>query len=238
MRFNRRITEIKAISFDLDDTLYSNRQVMLDTDAAMQGYFHHLFSQYQLPLYAFDYHFWLKYRQQVLLTEPELIHDVTEIRYRTYQLGFADLELPKKAIDEQAKLAMKCFLSHRNRVSVPAEIYSFLNDLSSRFPLVAISNGNVDTKVIKLDRYFQAIFHAGNGYKQKPAADLFKLAIKTLAIEPAQLLHVGDCGYADINGANRAGCQSAWLNCYDVGKPIRHLADIELTQVTDLAKWL
>ncbi|MGJ8691782.1 MAG: HAD-IA family hydrolase [Thalassotalea sp.] len=241
MRFNRRITAIKAISFDLDDTLYSNRQVMINTDAAMQTYFQQLAISHQLsasPAEQFNHLFWLPFRQQALTLAPELSHDVTEARRHTYRLGFQQLGMPVQLIEDEVSKAMHYFLSQRNKVAVPNEIHQFLSLLSKKFPLVAISNGNVDTKVIGLEPYFQHIFHAGNGFKQKPDSDLFHAAIKKLKINAKQLLHVGDCGNADIKGANRAGCQSAWLNCYDVGQPITQLADIELNQVTELAQLL
>jgi len=119
---------------------------------------------------------------------------------------------------------------------VPGDIHPFLAKLKQHYPIVAISNGNVGTEEIGLAKYFDYRFHAGNGNKQKPANDLFQLACNKLGIKTHELLHVGDCGRADIKGAIRAGCQSAWLNCYDVGKPQTSLADIELNRVTDLLK--
>lgn len=239
MRFNRRIGTIKAISFDLDDTLYSNRQVMLNTDHAMQVYFQQLFSKYQLvpAQQKPDHNFWLPYRQQVLTTTPLLMHDVTEVRRATYQLGLKLLGLPEQFILAEADKAMSHFLLHRNQVTVPTEIPELLTELGKRYRLIAISNGNVCTQTIGLTPYFQHVFHAGQGLKQKPANDLFHQASKILNVEPQHILHVGDCGYADIFGAQRAGFRSAWLNCYDVGKPIKVLPDIELNQVTDLANY-
>jgi len=67
---------------------------------------------------------------------------------------------------------------------------------------------------------------------------MFNLASQKLAIKPSQLLHVGDCGRADIQGALRAGCQAAWLSCYDVGQPITALPHIELSNVTQLKQLL
>lgn len=239
MRFNRRLGAIKVISFDLDDTLYSNRQVMLNTDQAMQSYFQQLFTQYQVTQVQQppDHHFWQPYRLQVLTTNPLLIHDVTEVRRATYQLGLKLLGLPEQFILAEADKAMSHFLLHRNQVTVPTEIPELLTELGKRYRLIAISNGNVCTQAIGLAPYFQHTFHAGQGLKQKPANDLFHHASTILHVKPQHILHVGDCGHADIFGAQRAGCRSAWLNCYDVGKPIKVLPDIELNQVTDLAKY-
>ena len=114
-----------------------------------------------------------------------------------------------------------------------------LANLSERYPLVAISNGNVDTKTIGIDRYFQHVYHAGwqaDGalLKQKPAVDMFHLVCQQLAIKPEELLHVGDCGVADIHGALNAGCQTAYLPHYGVGKPLKQLPHIELSNLQEL----
>ena len=55
MRFYRRLHPFHAISFDLDDTLYSNHPIMLATDTKMIKYFKTIFSDYGLEstLYAF-----------------------------------------------------------------------------------------------------------------------------------------------------------------------------------------
>ncbi len=67
---------------------------------------------------------------------------------------------------------------------------------------------------------------------------MFKLACQQLNIAPHELLHVGDCGRNDIFGATDFGCQTAWLSCYDVGKPISVLPTIELSNVVELNKLL
>ena len=63
---------------------------------------------------------------------------------------------------------------------------------------------------------------------------MFTLACQKMAIKPSELLHVGDCGHSDIQGALRAGCQAAWLSCYDVGKPIAVLPHLELNKLSQL----
>ena len=119
-----------------------------------------------------------------------------------------------------------------------------MKSLQNKYPLVAISNGNVDTDRIDISKYFTYRFHAGDFFttlknnniqlRQKPHTDMFDAACDKLLIKPSQLLHVGDCGYADIKGALNAGCQAAWLSCYDVGKPISVLPHIEIDSVNQL----
>lgn len=246
MKFYRRLTEIKAISFDLDDTLYSNKPVMQVIGKKMIAYFSHLpilqksMSDQHKPL---DAHFWSHFRHQALLKEPDLAHDVVKVRLVSYQLGFMSLGLADDIAQIQAQAALDYFIELRSDFTVPEQSKKFLANLSEKYPLIAISNGNVDTKALGLSQYFQHIYHAGwqvDGrlLKQKPAGDMFTVACQQLAIKPSELLHVGDCGRADIQGALRAGCQAAWLSCYDVGQPIAVLPHIELNKLIQLERLL
>lgn len=184
-----------------------------------------------------DAHFWYHFRRQAILKQPDLAHDVVQVRLVSYQLGFISLGLADEIARKQAQLALDYFIELRSDFTVPEKSKTLLANLSKKLPLVALSNGNVDTKVLGISQYFQHIYHAGwqvdgSLLKQKPASDMFALACKKLAIKPSELLHVGDCGRADIQGALLAGCQAAWLSCYDVGKPITELPHIDLKELS------
>ncbi|WP_114326145.1 HAD-IA family hydrolase [Candidatus Colwellia aromaticivorans] len=242
MKFYRRLTEIKAISFDLDDTLYSNKPVMQAVDKKMTAYFSSLLILKNIMLdqhKLLNVHFWSYFRHQAILKQPHLAHDVVQSRLVSYQLGFISLGLTEDVAHQQAQAAVDYFITLRSDFTVPEESKKLLANLSKEYVLIAISNGNVDTKTLGISHYFQRIYHAGwqtDGrlLKQKPISDMFTLACQQLDIKPSQLLHVGDCGHSDIQGALRAGCQTAWLSCYDVGKPIAVLPHIELNQLTQL----
>lgn len=184
-----------------------------------------------------DAHFWYHFRRQAILKQPDLAHDVVQVRLVSYQLGFISLGLADEIARKQAQLALDYFIELRSDFTVPEKSKTLLANLSKKLPLVALSNGNVDTKVLGISQYFQHIYHAGwqvdgSLLKQKPASDMFALACKKLAIKPSELLHVGDCGRADIQGALLAGCQAAWLSCYDVGKPVTELPHIDLKELS------
>ncbi len=254
MQFYRRLTAVKAISFDLDDTLYNNRPVMQAIEKKMLTYFADKFSLLLPELspetkQVFDRRFWAPYRQQAIEANHELSHDVVIVRYETYRLGFLAHNLCAEEAAKEAQAGLDYFISLRSDFTVPKASHELLASLSKKFPLVAISNGNVDTKALGIAHYFQHIYHAGfqtdgtsteseHLLRQKPAADMFTLVCQQLDILPAELLHVGDCGYADIHGALNAGCQTAWLPHYGVGKALNQLPHIELSSVSQLNRLL
>jgi len=249
MKFYRRLEPFQAISFDLDDTLYSNYPVMMATDAKMVTYFTALFSSKNtlsnsLEDTVFDYLFWWPFRQQVLKENPLLIHHVGDIRLATYTLGMKTLGLSDNVAKDEAQKALDYFVLQRSDFVVPDVVHQLLKSLQKKYPLVAISNGNVDTDKIGISQYFQYCFHAGDTstrqsdekiqLRQKPFADMFDAACDKLSIKSEQLLHVGDCGRSDIQGAINAGCQTAWISCFDVGKPLTVLPNIELSDISEL----
>ncbi len=232
MQFYRRLSSFKAISFDLDDTLYHNFPVMMATDAKMIAYFRQVLPP--LSHGDYDYHYWYTFRQAALKHTPELTHDVAKIRLQSYFLGIQALGFNAQVALEMANQALDYFVTQRSDFVVPENIHLLLAALKKHWPLIAISNGNVDTKAIGIAEYFSAIFHAGDGLLQKPEPDMFARACQQFELLPHQLLHVGDCGANDILGALRFGCQTAWVSSYDVGKPLRVLPHLALTDVTEL----
>ncbi len=237
MRFYRRLSTFKAISFDLDDTLYDNFPVITKAEQELQQ-----FLVEQVPeCSALGSDFWLQHRNVCLSNQPELCHDVTALRLACMQNGIQSLGYSEEQAKLKTKQALDFFLSHRNNLQVPATVTKLLAQLAQKYPLVAISNGNVSIDDIGLREYFTHSFFAGAGNLQKPENDMFKQACNALNIEPKHLLHIGDCTHADIYGALSAGCQTIWVNNDQFGlrkKPLKVLPTAEFERVEQLKIFL
>ncbi|SET19540.1 HAD-IA family hydrolase [Thalassotalea agarivorans] len=227
----KRLTPIKAISFDLDDTLYENHPQMLACYQQMLTFF----KQHLGGDRVYDHAFWIPFRNQAVVENERIRHDVGKLRLQSYYLGIQSLGYDKNEALKLAEQAMAHFLFWRSNFTVPQESIELLETLKKKYPIVAITNGNVDAEKIGIARYFDAIFHANEQYALKPAPDMFAAACQQLNITPNQLLHVGDCGRSDIFGAARYGCQTAYFNRYGIGKPLKILPNIALTKVSELA---
>ena len=68
MQFYRRLKQVKAISFDLDDTLYNNRPIMLAIEDKMVGYFAEKLSAYE---FTFNRRYWASFRRQAIQRDPD-----------------------------------------------------------------------------------------------------------------------------------------------------------------------
>ncbi|MCW8833085.1 MAG: HAD family hydrolase, partial [Colwellia sp.] len=159
LKFYRRLAPIKAISFDLDDTLYHNKPVMLVIEQKMIAYFADVLNakQHKLinPPKRFNQGFWYQFRQQAISQQSVLTHDVVQVRLVSYRLGFEALGFTRDIAQKMAQAALDYFIRLRSDFAVPDSSKRLLATLSSKYPLVAISNGNVDTKVLGISHYFQ-----------------------------------------------------------------------------------
>jgi len=234
MKFYRRLKPFTALSFDLDDTLYSNRPIMLNAEQEMLTYFSQHFPQTSLQGEQACRQYWRQFRRQALREQPQLIHDVTALRLRNYVLAIKALGYSDTQAQQKAQAAFEHFTHYRSDFTLPKASKNLLEKLATKFPLVAITNGNVNVEKLGLTALFKKIYNPGNGIKCKPDSEMFNRACQYLQIKPSQLLHIGDCGNSDIVGALQAGCQAAWINRYKVGKPISVIPHVELSALDNL----
>lgn len=208
MHFYRPLRPLAALTFDLDDTLYDNRPVIAETErqsvAFLQDY-HPGLKDFQ----SADFH---RLRQELRAREPEIYHDVTRWRWRAIHLALSRQGLTDGDATAGADAAMRHFADWRSRIEVPAATHATLKALGGRYPLVAITNGNVEPARCGLEGYFRFVLRSGPDGRAKPYQDMYQLAAERLAIAPAHILHVGDDLTTDVAGALRAGFQACWIN--------------------------
>ncbi|MFQ6372636.1 HAD-IA family hydrolase [Shewanella sp. YIC-542] len=203
-----RLAPFQAISFDLDDTLYNNKPIMAAAEDALLAW---LAEHY--PLAAnWSRDDWRQLKKQVLSAQPQLVHDTSATRLAVLQHGLGVLGYSARLAAEGAEAGLGYFASQRSHFRVADGVLALLAQLAERWPLIGITNGNVNEQAIGLGDVLAVVLHPGNGIRMKPYPDLFALAAQRLAIAPSQLLHVGDHPLTDVQGARLAGCQAVWLN--------------------------
>ncbi|AOT09991.1 HAD-IA family hydrolase [Pseudoalteromonas luteoviolacea] len=229
MRFNRAISPIKVLSFDLDDTLYNNHPIILGAIKAMHSYLQ------AIPEWAAkgdDY--WLECRHHIGETHPHLQSDVTQWRKVALTYGLSQLNLTTEEITRHTHGAYQAFADARSQITVADSVLTLLDNLAQKYTLIAITNGNVEVDKFNLAGVFKKVYLAGPDGEAKPSDALFQRACRDLDIVPAQILHIGDSLDTDVQGANHAGCQSVWLNNQDTTYGYKGLADIEISDIHQL----
>jgi FMN hydrolase / 5-amino-6-(5-phospho-D-ribitylamino)uracil phosphatase len=200
------IARIKAISLDLDDTLWP----VLPTIERAEKVLHEwlvehapmaaaLFSSPQALREIRDY---------MKANKPELKHDLSAVRRESIRLAlYRAGENPLLA--EQA---FEVFFAERQRVTLFDDARPALEFLAARFPLVSVSNGNADLQRIGLGEFFRASICAREFGVGKPDPRIFHAAAGALEVPVEDMLHVGDDTTLDMLGALNAGMQAAWVN--------------------------
>ena len=207
MRFYRPLGQISAITFDLDDTLYDNREVILRTEQESLAFV----QNYHPALKAMQSKDFQRLRQALRETEPEIYHDVTEWRRRAVEQAMLNAGMSARDAAIGAEASMENFARWRSRIDVPQETHDTLAKLAEKWPLVAITNGNAQPELFGLGDYFEFVLRAGPHGRSKPFNDMYHLAAQKLRLPPGQILHVGDDLTTDVAGAIRCGMQACWI---------------------------
>ncbi|MCR5085599.1 MAG: HAD-IA family hydrolase [Succinivibrionaceae bacterium] len=209
MVIHKSLNRVRAITFDLDDTLYDNQGHLRRSEeefAALLGRRFALMPGQCRPQW------WAAERERVLALNPSLADDVTALRERTVLEGLAALGRPLPGGAAQARELVGLFVERRSQVAVPASSVELLRRLARRLPLAAVSNGNARLSGLGLQGLFALDLRpAVGGPRRKPFPDLFLEAARRLGVAPGEILHVGDDPITDVEGAVGAGCQCAHL---------------------------
>lgn len=234
MQFFRQWQPIKAMTFDLDDTLYDNRPIIRQVERQMVEWLHqrHPISASQ-PL-----SWWYDLKRTLAEQDTWLPNDVTLWRYKQIERGLTLLGYQPQQAQQAATEAIEQVLELRSNFTVPSESHQVLSELAKSVPLVAITNGNVDVDRIGLSNYFSLVLKAGPDGHAKPHRDLFNKAQQFLSLPADEILHVGDHLVSDVLGARKSGMKACWFNDQNIeifqNDKAQVLPDVEVNRLADL----
>jgi FMN hydrolase / 5-amino-6-(5-phospho-D-ribitylamino)uracil phosphatase len=200
------ITRIKAISLDLDDTLWP---VLPTIERAEKVLHQWLVAHAPMAAALFSSPEALReIRDYMKANKPELKHDLSAIRRESIRLALYRAGENPLLADQ----AFEVFFAERQRVTLFEDARPALEFLSARFPLVSISNGNADLARVGLDAFFRASISAREFGVGKPDPRIFHAAAGAVDVGVDEVVHVGDDTTLDMLGALNAGMQAAWVN--------------------------
>lgn len=200
------ISKVKAITLDLDDTLWPIWPVIARAELALSDW---LAPRAPRTAALFtDAAQRLGLRQQVLRERPDIGHDLRTLRREVIRLGLRQCGEDISLVDS----AYEIFISERMRVDLFEDARPALVWLAARYPLVALSNGNADVHRVGLGDFFHAGLSAQAFGVGKPDARIFHAAAQAAGVQAHEVLHVGDDAALDVLGSLGAGMQAAWVN--------------------------
>lgn len=217
---------IKVVAFDLDDTLWDLRPVMIRAEKELAAWL-----TTSVPGFTYDPGQMRSIRQQLLEQEPALAGKLTELRLRVLNEALTCHGLTPSDAGATAAAAMDVFLAWRNRVELFGGALGAIERLSRRFILGALSNGNADIRRVGLDRHFAFAFSAEQVGAPKPDHALFHAALAHTGVMPDQFVYVGDDPHLDVDAAKRAGLCTIWVKRNQAAKPGETVADQVVSDV-------
>jgi len=224
------VARIKAISLDLDDTLWPIWPTIERAERVLHDW---LVEHAPMAAALFSSPSALReIRDYMAANRPDLKNDLSAVRRESIRLAlYRAGENPLLA-----EPAFDAFFAERQRVTLFEDALPALQFLSARFPLVSLSNGNADLQRVGLAPYFRAAISAREFGVGKPDSRIFHAAAGAVDLTPADVLHVGDDATLDALGALNAGMQAAWVNRADHLWPHEAQPQVTLTNLTELCE--
>jgi len=146
----------------------------------------------------------------------QLAKVVPSYRKEAWVNGLKELGVNDPAFGEE--LAERFPKERRQRPFIYEDTFTLLDQLHGRYQLLLLTNGSPDLQMTKLEitpeisPYFDHILISGAFGRGKPDPAIFEHALSLLQVSREDALMVGDNLKTDILGANRAGIPSVWVN--------------------------
>ncbi|XID94428.1 HAD family hydrolase [Paenibacillaceae bacterium WGS1546] len=258
---------IKAVLFDLDDTLlwddrsvkeafkatcrYGAEATGLDEDeleAAVRKEARALYESYETYGFAqmiginpFEA-LWGKFERGDHPMFRKLRELAPGYRVSAWTRGLSALGADKPELGLQLA---EMFPAQRRKLKyVYDETFAVLDELKPGYKLLLLTNGSPDLQQEKLDGmpdlipYFDEIIVSGDFGEGKPSSRLFAHAMERIGISPAEGVMVGDKLTTDILGANRVGMTSIWINRHGIVRNDEIIPAYEITSLEELPQLL
>jgi FMN hydrolase / 5-amino-6-(5-phospho-D-ribitylamino)uracil phosphatase len=196
---------IRAICFDLDNTLWEVEPALQRAERILADWLQHRYPKITQRFAPSEV---LEVRAALLREQPHQAHDLTFLRRETIARMAAAVGYSR----DMAHEAFAQWHAARNQVTPFAEVLPALEKLKRSFRLATLSNGNADLASIGIAHHFEVSLHASALGCAKPDARAYTAVASALTLEPAEILFVGDEPNADVVGPRAAGMQTVWVN--------------------------
>ena len=225
-------SRIKAISLDLDDTLWPIWPTIERAEKVLHDW---LVDNAPMTAALFSTPSALRdIRDYMASNRPELKHDLSAVRRESIRLALYRAGENPLLADK----AFEVFFAERQRVDLFDDARPALEFLAARYPLVTISNGNADVVRVGLGEFFRAAISAREFGVGKPDPRIFHAAAGAVDVTTEDVLHIGDDATLDALGAMNAGMQAAWVNRADHLWPHEQQPQATIATLTELCELL
>ena len=199
-------SQIKLISFDLDNTLYDNAPVIQLAEQKSKEY---LATEFKKQNQVFEYQSFTEYRNQLVLSEKNLGDDQPSKYENLSNLRQHVLVRFCNKLENGLTIATKAFelfIDYRNKIVIEAKVSELLKRISKQYIIVSVTNGNCDANLLSIGEIFQKNYSPVAGYRAKPNPQMLNQIFEDFDLNPSQVLHIGDRDDSDGQAARSADC--------------------------------
>lgn len=222
---------IRVITFDLDDTLWDVTPTLLRAEAAQNAW---LAEHRERVTQAFDAAELRRLRMRTFELHPELKHHISNLRRQALYEIQLHCGYSEQLARQGAEAAFEEFLRVRHQVEPYERALDVLEELSERYVLGALTNGNADIFKVDIGEYFDFAFSAEQIGASKPLPDMFHASMKESGAGSHEMVHVGDHPEHDVAGAQAVGMYTVWANYGGAEWPGQQPADEEVRDLAEL----
>lgn len=233
---------IKVITFDLDDTLWPVKPSIEKAQVETQKWLTKNASKLTDNFTQQDMH---KKSIEIYKENPQYTHQISQLRIATIKQLAQLVGYDEAHASEIANQSFLIFIHHRQQVKAYDGVEEVLEFLSKNFLLGSITNGNADIYKTNLGHYFDFSVSSEEINASKPDPVIFKAAYNKAVdlfdyeLLPHNILHIGDDYEKDVEGAQKAGFKTAWINPLDEKEnhlSLEHKSSLILKSVSELKK--
>lgn len=226
------LDNVRAVAFDLDNTLWDIAPVIERAEARLHAWLHEHCPRIPERVSLADMR---AAREALAREEPHNAHDFTYLRVTALARHARECGYE----EEVAHRAFDVFFAARNELDLFADVRPALERLRTRYQLATFSNGNADLARVGLAEFFAVSLNARQVGVGKPHPLCFERIAVELRVAPGEIVYVGDDPVLDVEASRAAGLRSAWVNRFDQQWPDTLApADLMVTNCTQLAELL
>lgn len=197
----QKFSGIRAITLDLDDTLWPVQPVLEQANRAVVDWL-----APRAPRTAAIFRDGCELFSLKALF-PEHAHDMSWLRREKFRQVLQEQGEDLALVEP----AFQVFYEGRQQVRPYADAAAVLALWAEQYSIAAITNGNADVFRTPLGKYFDVVIAAGSFGAAKPDPRVFLAACEKLGVLPQDTLHIGDDLTLDVEAALHAGLQAAWI---------------------------
>jgi len=197
--------KVRAICFDLDNTLWDVWPVIMRAEQKMYDF---LAQRYPRVVAGMTVEMMRAAREQTAAAHPQMRHDFTFLRKQTLREHAREFGYAEAMVEE----AFEAFIRARNEVDLYPDVLPALDRLAARYRLFTASNGNADLGRIGIAHFFERTVAARHVGALKPDPAIFHKVIEGTDLQAHEVVYVGDDPLLDVEGARGAGMQAIWID--------------------------